>query len=123
MFQSAERLFKRCLKLRREKLRRTTFCDGHQVFAAQAKFTWNVYAGFVTERHSGHERGFAVAHQIRMIVDVESNPVAQAVSKEFVVRSVAGRGDDTASGVVTDPENLPFRAASSAASCAFRTIS
>ena len=43
-----------------------------------------------------------------MLVAVEANSVAKAVSKEFVVRSVTGRGDDTARGVVYCSRQFAF---------------
>jgi len=38
--------------------------------------------------------GFAASHKIRMLVAVEPDAVTEAVGKKFVVRAIAGAGDD-----------------------------
>src|SRR5882724_7241270 len=43
-----------------------------------------------------------------MFVAVEANSMAEAMSKEFVVRSVPGRGDDTTRGVVHGSRQFAF---------------
>jgi len=97
--------------------------DHHIVFAAQAELTWDVDPRLIGEGHTGLENGFAAANQIRMLVAVEANTMAQTVSEEFIVGSIP-RGVTTARAASsTVPESRPARAASSAASCDLRTIS
>ena len=74
--------------------------DGHHVFAADAKFVGDVDAGLVGEGHAGFEDGFAGVDQIRMLVDVEADAVAEAMSEEFVAGAVAGGRNDGAGGIV-----------------------
>ena len=75
--------------------------DGHDVFAADAEFVGDVDAGFVGEGHAGFEDGFAGVDEIRMLVDVEADAVAEAMGEEFVAGTVA-RGRDDGAGRVVD---------------------
>src|SRR5690349_11387172 len=97
---SAERLFERGLKVGGEKLRGAVRGNDHIVFAAHAKFSGNVDSGLVGKRHARLKNGFAAAHEIRMLVAVEPESVADAVREIFVIGSVAGAGDDGARGIV-----------------------
>ena len=68
--------------------------DNHVVFAAQPKFPGDVDAGLVGKRHAGFEHGFAAAHEVRMLVAVEADAVAEPMREEFVIGAIAGAGDD-----------------------------
>ena len=96
----AQWFFEGDLERGRQELGRAVGGDGHDVFAADTEFVRDVDAGFVGEGHAGFENGFAAVDEIRMLVDVEADAVAEAMGEEFVVRAVAGAGDDRASGIV-----------------------
>src|SRR5215469_5468885 len=78
----SHRLLERYLEAGRENLRGTFCDDDHDVFAANAKFTRNVDAGFVRKGHTRCEHCFARPHEIGMLV------------------AKAGGGDHRASGIV-----------------------
>jgi len=68
--------------------------------AACAEFAGDVDAGFVGEGHAGFEYGLAAVDEIGMLVDVQADTVAEAVSEEFVAGTVPCGGDDSAGGIV-----------------------
>ena len=74
--------------------------DDHVVFATDTEFAGDVDAGLVGEGHSGFEDGFTAADEIRMLVTIEANAVAEAVSEELIVGAEAGGGDYAAGGIV-----------------------
>jgi hypothetical protein len=74
--------------------------DDHQVFAADAEFVGDVDAGLVGKGHAWFEDGFAAVNEIGMLVDVEADAVADAMSEKFVAGSETGGGDLCASSVV-----------------------
>ncbi len=63
------------------------------------------------------------ADEIGPLVHIHADAVAEAVGEVFVVRSVAGVGDDFARGGVDRSALDPGRAAASAADCARCTMS
>ena len=98
--QSTERFFERDLETRCEKLGSASGGDRHNVLAADAEFAGDVDAGFVGEGHPGFENGFAGVDEIGMLVDVEADAVADAMSEEFVAGAVACGCDDGAGGII-----------------------
>jgi len=74
--------------------------NDHHVFAADAELTGDVDAGLVREGHTGFEDGGAATDEIRILVAIETDAMAEAVGEEFVVRPEAGGSDDAASDII-----------------------
>ena len=70
------------------------------VFEADAELAGDVDAGFVGEAHAGGERCGIAANEVRPLVTVHADAVAEAVVEVFVVGAVAGGGDEVAGGGV-----------------------
>src|SRR3989442_1950237 len=97
--RSGEGLFKGRREAGSEELCGAVGGDDHVVFAADAVVAGNVDAWLVGKGHARLEDGLAAADEIRMLVAVEANAVAEAVRGEFVVGAVAGGSDDGAAGL------------------------
>src|ERR1700676_1283223 len=98
--QLAERLFEGDGEALREEFRRAVGGDHHVVFAAQAKLSGDINPRLIGKSHARFQGGFAAADEIRVLGAVEADAVAETVGEEFVVRAVAGVGDDRTRGVV-----------------------
>src|ERR1700676_1569110 len=97
---SAEWFFERARETGSQELRRAVGGNHHVVFAAESEFSGDINAGLVGKSHAGFENGLAASHKIGMLVAVEADAVAQPMSEKFIVRTIAGGGDDRASGII-----------------------
>src|SRR5438309_7108698 len=97
---SSQRFFQRHRKSLRQKPRRSLRRNDHVVFAPHPEFAGNINPRLIRKGHAWLKHRLASAHQIRMLVAVESDAVAQSMREILVVRSIAGVGDHLARSVI-----------------------
>src|SRR6266700_1634195 len=86
-----------------QKLRRPVRGDHHVVFTAHPEFTGYVDPRLIRKGHARLEDGLASAHEIRMLLPVQPNPLPQPVREKLVVWPMPGVGDHLACGVIDRP--------------------
>lgn len=80
--------------------------DDPVVFEADAELADDIDAGFVGEGHAGFERSVVAAYEVRPLVAVHADAVAEAVSEVLIVGTVAGVGDHFAGGIINSVAGL-----------------
>src|SRR5438477_11211550 len=84
---SSQRFFQRHRKSLRQKPRRPFRRNHHVVLAAHAKLAGNIDPRLIRKSHAWLNHRLASAHQIRMLVSVESDSIAKTMRVNILVRS------------------------------------
>src|SRR5207302_6067113 len=103
---SSQRFFQRHRKSLRQEPRRPFCRNHHVVFAPHPEFAGNINPRLIRKGHAWLKYRLASAHQIRMLVAVESDAMAQSMHEKLVVRSIPRVGDHLAHCVI-DVHELP----------------
>src|SRR5215471_6209231 len=104
---SPEWLFQRHREAWRQQLRWAIGRDYHVVFAAQPEFTGDVNSWLIRKCHAGLQYRFTSAHQIGMFVPVEPDAMPKPMREKFVIRAIAGVGNDPSGGIIHCARQLP----------------